>query len=758
MTRLAFPLALALARARLRARARGLPLAIAIPIAIAIGGPSAAAQEPSAIAGRVVDAQSGDPVAGAAIRVLGTVLTTFADDSGRFELRRVPPGARQLAVERIGYAPRTVELELRAGARATVEIALEPRAVALGGIVAAPAKRAARVGDAPVSVAVMEADEVMERAPATAADAIAYAPAVQFVGDQVDIRGASGFSRGTGSRVLLLIDGVPANAGDSGGLNWDVLPLTEIERIEVMKTAGSALYGTSALGGVINVVTAEPPADPITRMRLRVGFYDDPPHSEWIWSSQTRLYWAGAASHGRRLGPLSLWLRGGYGKDEGYEQNGDLDRANVALRLGLGDAGARNRLALFGSFAHEDHGEALTWCMRGQCDDPRGLAFQPARVPTDALDDRTCSDKARGYLTWTRDWGDRFTSFARASLAWNDWTTDFGSEWTGAETFVWGGEAKGDWRAASWLMLTLGGEAAYTDVNAELFGQHELTDLAGYLQAEVGLTSWLTLTAGLRSDVRTIDGGSLSDPWSEELSPRAGLVLAPDARTRVRASLGAGFRAPSAAEMFTETVVGGFRVVPNPELAPERSLAGELGIQRYVAPWLALDVAGFFYDFEDLIVGDTMLVGTGTIEIQFDNMPEARIIGLEAIARLSFLGDRLFGQASYTYLDTEEKATGEPLPYRPRHLLTGSGTLTLGGFEIGADYRFVSAFERVQVFTDERLDPRVDMRVLDARLAYRIGRQLIRFTVDNALNYGYTTVERNLEPIRRYTVALELEF
>ncbi|MGD2217710.1 MAG: TonB-dependent receptor [Gemmatimonadales bacterium] len=739
-----------------------LPLALALFIAIAVAGSPATAQEPGTIAGRVVDARTGDPVATAAVRVLGTVLTAFADDSGRFELRRVPAGARRLAVERIGYAPRTVDVRVAAGARSTVEIGLQPRAVALGGVVATAAKREARVGDAPVSVAVLDDAEVMKRAPATAADAVAYAPAVQFVGNQVNIRGSSGYSRGTGSRVLLLMDGVPANAGDSGALNWDVIPLTEIERVEVMKTAGSALYGTSALGGVINVVTAEPPARPVTRLRLRTGFYDDPPQREWIWSNQTRVYLSGEASHGRRLGPLSLWLRGGYGRDEGYEQNGDLDRANLAFRLGLGGDAAKDRLALFGSWAYEDHGEALTWCVRGQCADPQGLAFQPARVPADALDDRTRSDKARGYVTWRRDWSAVFSSFARASLAWNDWTTNFGQERIGAATFVWGGEAKADWRAAAWLMLTLGGEAAYTDVNADLFGQHELTDLASYLQAEVGLTSWLTLTGGLRGDVRTIDGGSLSDPWSSELSPRAGLVLAPDARTRVRASLGKGFRAPSAAELFTETVVSGFRVVPNPELEPERSLAGELGIQRYVASWLALDVAGFFYDFENLIVADTMLVGTGTIEIQFDNMPEARILGFEAMARVSFLRDRLLGQASYTYLDTEETDTTtgatRPLPYRPKHLVTASGTLTLGPFEIGADYRFGSAPERVQVFTDERLDPRVDMKVLDARLAYRVGSQVIRFMVDNALNYGYTTIERNLEPIRRYTVALELEF
>ncbi len=62
------------------------------------------------------------------------------------------------------------------------------------------------------------------------------------------------------------------------------------------------------------------------------------------------------------------------------------------------------------------------------------------------------------------------------------------------------------------------------------------------------------------------------------------------------------------------------------------------------------------------------------------------------------------------------------------------------------------------MFNDPRIDPLLPMRVLDARMSYRFGRQTLRLSVDNATNYAFTTLERNLEPIRRYTAALEIEF
>jgi outer membrane cobalamin receptor len=118
----------------------------------------------------------------------------------------------------------------------------------------------------------------------------------------------------------------------------------------------------------------------------------------------------------------------------------------------------------------------------------------------------------------------------------------------------------------------------------------------------------------------------------------------------------------------------------------------------------------------------------------------------------------LAASVAYTYLDHEDESTQQPLAYRPGEMLTFSGDFDIGALEVGGDYRYASAFDRVKVFTNTRTDPLLPMRVWDLRLAYRFGRQTMRFVVNNAGNYGYTTIERNLEPIRRYTLALEFEF
>src|SRR5438034_6591746 len=137
------------------------------------------------------------------------------------------------------------------------------------------------------SVALVSDSEIARRAVSTVDEAVNKAPGVLFLNGQVNIRGSSGFVEGLGSRVLLLVDGVPANQGDRGGIDWDMLPLDQVDRVEVVKGAGSSLYGSAAFGGVVNLITHDIPVGVHGRVRATAGASANPPESVWQFRDYT---------------------------------------------------------------------------------------------------------------------------------------------------------------------------------------------------------------------------------------------------------------------------------------------------------------------------------------------------------------------------------------------------------------------------------------------------------------------------------------
>ena len=105
---------------------------------------------------------------------------------------------------------------------------------------------------------------------------------------QMNIRGSSGYSRGVGSRVLFLIDGIPILTGDTREVSYDVIPTYLIERVEIVKGAGSALYGSSALGGVVNMMTKEIDQLPHYYLKMYGGLHSQTAYPQWNWSDKSR--------------------------------------------------------------------------------------------------------------------------------------------------------------------------------------------------------------------------------------------------------------------------------------------------------------------------------------------------------------------------------------------------------------------------------------------------------------------------------------
>ncbi|HSR16347.1 MAG TPA: TonB-dependent receptor plug domain-containing protein, partial [Gemmatimonadales bacterium] len=237
------------------------------------------------LSGTVSDATTGRPLAGARIILRGTLLTTEADSAGRFRFGRLEPGTYLLRAAAVGYTSDTLpSIALGAGESRTIAIGLSPQPLELPSLVVTASRRVERIEEAQASIAVLSQDELFRRNVLSVQQALEFVPGVTFNGassqdPQIDIRGATGIARGVGSRVLTLLDGHPALSADGGEALFKALPLLDVEQVEVVKGAYSALYGSNALGGVVNVLTTRVPDRPQTSARAYYGVYT--PQSEY---------------------------------------------------------------------------------------------------------------------------------------------------------------------------------------------------------------------------------------------------------------------------------------------------------------------------------------------------------------------------------------------------------------------------------------------------------------------------------------------
>jgi len=277
-----------------------------------------------------------------------------------------------------------------------------------------------------------------------------------------------------------------------------------------------------------------------------------------------------------------------------------------------------------------------------------------------------------------------------------------------------------------------------------MFGNHRAYDLAGYVQDEVKLPPWLTATIGARYDDHWVEEGRRE----HQLSPKIGLVAQPQRGISLRASAGKGFRAPSVAERFTDAVIAGFRILPNPELKAETASSYEVGVHATLGLHLSMDVAVFRNDYSDMIEPEVV---EGGEDFQMANVTRSSIRGIELMVRAQAWRGLVSGELSYLGVDPRDLDTDEDLPYRSRHRVRSSVVLNYGRGQLSLDFRYASRAEKVKVYPN---DERVAQYVVDVGGMVNLGKLALSAKVDNLLQYHYTEVERNLAPIRSYTLTL----
>ena len=223
---------------------------------------NAFAQE-GTIKGLIKDAETKEPMIGVNI-VSENGIGTVTDLDGKYELK-LEAGNRQIEYKFIGYSVINKKVKVDAGQTVVQDINMFQESLNLGLVVVSSSKYEKKIDEEIVSMEVMKQDFVENYNAVTADKALARIPGVNLVGEQINIRGGSGYSGGAGSRVLMLLDGLPYLAAQSGAADLNSLPMENLEQIEVIKGAASSMYGSSALNGLIYVRTAWPKAEPYSK-------------------------------------------------------------------------------------------------------------------------------------------------------------------------------------------------------------------------------------------------------------------------------------------------------------------------------------------------------------------------------------------------------------------------------------------------------------------------------------------------------------
>lgn len=702
------------------------------------------------ISGKVLSAESRQPLPGVNVTLEKTVLGTVTNQTGEFAISRLTPGRYTALFSLIGYLKSEILIDLSPGETERIEVLLHPSPVQTGEVIVTASRREQSLDDAAASVSLIRGDQIVSRNASTIDQLLQYVPGVNITHGQVNIRGSTGYSHGVGTRVLLLLDGIPFLSGDTEEIIWESIPTIAIERVEVVKGAGSALYGSGALGGVINVITKSAGEEAETYLKAYGGAYFSPDFKSWEWDSGPRRLSGLAASRLQKFGDLSLGVGISRTLDDGYKRNDYWKRWNLYSRLGYNLSPFQSAAVTF-NFMDQRRGSFLYWKNLDHAfepkDDQLGQGVHSVRWNINTIYNHFISRELyyEARISWQRsDWDDNVPSD----------TYPEGSSSISNNILL---ENQLNWQVSSDHYITAGLLGSFVRVDAmRIFGTHSATGGAAYVQDEIKWFPTLSTTLGGRFDLQRMEGASAVS----RLNPKFGIVYHPYSPLSFRASVGSGFRAPSVAETFTNTDAGGLIILPNPELRPERSWSYEIGGTFKLMPEISVSASSFVNDFQDLIEPTFGPDGN----VHFQNITSAIVSGVEGAVSFSLFENIWNSTLSYTYVYPEDRTKHEILKYRPRKLLYVSTEIAADPVRIGIDHRYVSRVERIdQEFVYLGIVPDGDQRVpisvtdLHASLGWDfLGIPLItRLSVNNLFQYYYAEMIGNMGPLRSYILTLE---
>lgn len=695
------------------------------------------------LTGTVLD-ENDVPVQGANVFIQGSVLGSATNVNGQFQIRNVPDGKFTLTISVLGFKEKNVNLNINKKFNNDLGIIkLDSSPLNSTPIVITASRYKQNIREVAVSVNTIDKTELALRNNTTIDQALQYVPGISMNQDQINIRGSSGYSNGVGSRVMMLVDGVPYIAGDTQGTVPEALAINQIENIEIVKGASSALYGSSAIGGVINVITKSIDYEPVLNIKLYGGLYDDPYYNQWKWTPGTRFNHGIKTDYSKKYENTGFRLAISQDKDDSYKRNDWNRRVNIGGRVEH-EFSAYDKLTISGNFMDQNRGNFLYW-----------ESLDNALVPHESqINENVHSIRYFISPSYRKILPD--SNFLNINAIWfhNYFNNNFENKgYSTSDNFNMSLQYNTSFKKH---FLIMGLSTEYNTASSNIFGTREGVGAGLYIQDEFQWNNNFFSTTGLRLDYFDIDklGSAIS------VNPKIGIVFQPSSKATLRASFGTGFRAPSMAEAFTSTIASGITVIPNEKLKPEKSYSGEIGWNQIISNYINTDIAIFYNRYFDLIESGF----TEDLKAQFDNVTDAEISGFDAALQFNLYSKSIISKNGYTFIEPRNKTKGSPkyLKYRPRHIFYSNAYWQYKDFVVGFDYRFLSEYDEIdEEFASIVIDgnEKIAIHVVDVRLSqsFKIGKIPLKtsFQINNLLQYNYIDLIGSIAPIRNFVLTLE---
>jgi len=676
------------------------------------------------------------------VAIIGTSYGDASDENGKYEITNLPNGTYTIKYSAIGYQSVNKEDIIINNNSVIINIVLREEIIESDVVVVTSGKYEQKKSELPVSAEIISGTEFLERNFTDMEDALRYVPGINMVDDQISIRGSSGYSRGVGSRVLLALDGLPFYTGDTGETIWESIPVTELKRVEIIKGAASSLYGSSAIGGVVNAISRDISPRPTTTINGFAGIYDKPYYNVWDWSGELRPFNGLTLAHSNTFGNFGFNISLSRLESSSYKLN-DYSKKYVGFIKMLYGFTPTSSLTFIANTLNKRTESFIYW------KDSNNTLIPPDNT----LGEKIETNRYLLGLVYKGVIGTKVFYRINTSYYLNDWEDNF-TPMNESISRLFRGEIQVTTSLSNKLIMVTGIEGYTSSVNSTIFGNPDALSYGAYALLDINFEFPLFLSFGLRYDYTKLD----SLEGSSALSPKLGLNYKITERVIIRSSLGTGFRAPSLAEAFTSTSAGGIRIKPNPNLQSETNLTFEVGVNYEVIRQLNIDLAAFHNEYYDMIEPS---VDPTDNTVRFDNVIRARIQGFEANSLIRIIPDEMTFTIGYTYLWARNLENNLALKYRPRHTLYSGFQFWKWNFNLGVNFRYWSEVEEID---DELVDLgiirdgelRVPVFVTDLRVAYNF-REMdlpvdIYLNIKNLTNYNFIELIGILRPVRNYSL------